>query len=102
MSLCLGSQAWLGLCNLVPIPGPEQPHSSPEDTRGTDQSLHALAQLGGLIWVPSLRNSRPRDKPKFTEHTHCTGGILGTDHVRSDGIVGPARTTGSSELPEAA
>ena len=79
MSLCLGSQPRPGRAILVPIPGPEQPHSSPEDTRGVDQSLHALAQLGGFLAAQPAQFS-PRDKPKFMEHRHCTGGIVRTDH----------------------
>ena len=45
---------------------------------GVEQSLRALTQLGGLLWRPACA---PRDKPKFTGHRHCTGGILGTDHI---------------------
>ena len=75
MNLCLGSQVWPGRAVLVPISGPEQPHSSPEDTRGVNQSLRALRQLGGLVRRPAAQFS-PRDKPKFTGHWHCLGGIL--------------------------
>jgi hypothetical protein len=53
MSLCLGSQAWPERAVLVPILLPEQPHSSPEGARGINQSLHALARLGGLLWHPA-------------------------------------------------
>jgi hypothetical protein len=101
MSLCLGSQAWPGRAVLVPIPGPEQPHSSPEDTRGVDQSLHALAQLGGLIWCPacailapkisqSLRSTGIAPVAFFVQIMYRATALLGRPHG------------GSSELPEAA
>jgi hypothetical protein len=60
MSLCLGSQVWPGRAVLVPIPGPEQPHSSSEDTRGVDQSLRALTRLGGLLWCSACAILAPR------------------------------------------
>ena len=78
MSLCLGSQVWPGRAVLAPIPGPEQPHSCQRTTRGLDQSLPALTQLGGLLSGLACTFS-PRDKLKFTAHRHCTGGILDTD-----------------------
>ncbi len=59
MGLCPGSQVWARACNLVPIPEPEQPHSSPEDTRGVDGSLRATDTARRPPLVPSLRNSRP-------------------------------------------
>src|SRR6266699_671589 len=61
MGLCPGSQVWARACNLVSIPEPEQPHSSPEDTRGVDGSLRApLTQLGGLLWYPACAILAPR------------------------------------------
>jgi CheY-like chemotaxis protein len=91
MSLCRGSQAWPARAVLVPIPGPEQPHSSPEDTRGLDQSLHALAQLGGLIWCPtcsilapeisqSLRSTGIAPVAFFAQITYGPTALLGRPH----------------------
>jgi CheY-like chemotaxis protein len=47
------------------------------------------SEHGGLAARPSSAASfgarhaqfSPRDKPKFTGHRHCTGGILDTDHI---------------------
>src|SRR4051794_40400649 len=75
MSLRLGSQVWPDRGVLVPIPGPEQPISSQEDTRGVDQSLRAPTQRDGLLWSLACAFS-PRDKPKFTGGRRCPGGIL--------------------------
>jgi len=68
-------QGWYDHAVLVPIPGPEQPLSPPEDTRRVDQSLRAQTQFRGS-WVPSLRQFLARHKPRFTEHRHCTCGIV--------------------------
>ena len=59
MSLCLGSQVWSVRAVLVPITGPEQSHSSPEGTRGVNQSLRVLIQLGGRVWRPGARIRAP-------------------------------------------
>ena len=60
MSLCLASQVWPGRVVLVPIPGPEQPHSSPTGARGADERLRALTSLGGLLWRPARAFVAPK------------------------------------------
>jgi hypothetical protein len=57
MNLCLGAQVWPFRAVLGPISRPEQPHSSPEHTRGINQSLRTLRQLGGFVWRPGARFS---------------------------------------------
>jgi len=103
MSLCIGSQVWPGHAVLVPIREPEQSLSSPEHTRGIDESLLAQTQLCGLSGAHPAQVS-PRYKPKFTEHRHCGGDILAHVHVvpRGATVLLAARTAGSCELPEAA
>src|SRR5262249_19766361 len=75
MSLCIGSQVWPGHAVLVPIRESEQSLSSPEHTRGIDESLLAQTQRCGLSGARPAQVS-PRHKPKFTEHRHCGGDIL--------------------------
>ena len=103
MSLCIGSQVWPGHAVLVPIREPEQSLSSPEHTRGIDESLLAQTQRCGLSGA-GLAQVSPRYKPKFTEHRHCGGDILAHVNVVPCGatVLLGARTASSCELPEAA
>ena len=103
MSLCLGSQVWPCRAVLVPISRTEQPHSSPEDTRGVNQSLRTLRQLGALF------GARVRDSRREISQSLRGIGIASVAYsrkasgpMRSNGIVGAARTAGSSKPPETA
>jgi CheY-like chemotaxis protein len=70
--------------------------------RGSCSRLHRRYSSAGHLWCPPVQSAR-RDKPKFTGDSHCTGGIL--DQIKLSHAErrysGAARTTGSTEMPEA-
>src|SRR6266567_3032783 len=81
MGLCPGSQVWARACNLVPIPGPEQPHSSPEDTRGVDGSLRAagiapVALFAQIMYGATALLGRPHDGFERTARGGMTKKLL--------------------------
>ena len=106
MSLCLGAQVCVAVAAvLVPITGPEQPHSSQEGTRGVNQSLHATKTARRPRLAPGCANSRP-DISQSLRGIGIASAAFFTQSQRipcgAMAMLGAASTAGSSKLPEAA